>query len=107
MTILIIDDRIETRTFQKAMNLYLYLPPSSAHTRSVIKGLIYGLMSHYKAQNTYRRDYIFFTMLLFCCLLACGWQHEVIYPTFIDAAERLERPRPQPSAKASNNDEMQ
>jgi len=106
MMIAIVNDRIKTRTFQKAINLYLYLPPSSAHTRGVIKGMIYGLMSCYKAQNTHRRDYIFFTTLLFRRLLARGWQREVIYPTFIDAAERLERPRPQPNAKTSDNDEM-
>ena len=109
MTISIVDDRIETRTYQKAMNLYLYLPPSSAHTRGVIKGMIYGLMSRYKSQNTHRKDYIFFTTLLFRRLLARRWQRDEIYPIFVDAAERLEQPRPQPPSRdeTSNADEMQ
>ena len=44
MTISIVDGHIEMRTYQKPMNLYLYLPPLSSHTRGVIKGTIFGLM---------------------------------------------------------------
>ena len=79
------------------MNLYLYLPPASAHSPNVIKGTIYGLISRYFVQNTYRRDYIKFTVLLYRRLLARGWQKEVIYPIFIDAATKIEsKPQPQP-----------
>ena len=43
LTISIKNGRVETRTFQKELNLYLYLPPASAHPRNCIKGTIYGL----------------------------------------------------------------
>jgi len=45
--------RIQTKTFQKDMNLYLYTPPSplSAHPYSCLKGLIAGEMRHYWIQN--------------------------------------------------------
>jgi hypothetical protein len=33
---------VRTRTFQKEMNLYLYIPPLSAHPPSCLKGLITG-----------------------------------------------------------------
>jgi len=37
-----IDNKIHTNTFQKALNLYLYIPPRSAHPPSCLKGLVTG-----------------------------------------------------------------
>jgi hypothetical protein len=94
LNITIIGNHLEYRTFQKEMNLYLYLPPSSAHSPSIIKGTIFGLMSRYYAHNTHRRDYIHFTKLLYTRLLDRGWKKEAIMPIFLEAAERIEsRPR--------------
>lgn len=90
LTITINNGRIETRTFQKAMNLYLYLPPASAHSPSIIKGMIFGLMSRYYAQNTHREDYIYFVTLLYRRLLDRGWKREDIYQIFIDASTKIE-----------------
>ena len=45
LTLTINNGKIDTRTYQKEMNLYLYLLPSSAHSPSVLKGTIYGLLS--------------------------------------------------------------
>ena len=56
---------IETRTYQKAMNLYLYLPPQSAHPPSVIRGMSCGLIRKYREQNTYQDHYIEMTVLLY------------------------------------------
>jgi hypothetical protein len=38
-------------TFQKPLNLYLYLPPLSAHPRSCLKGLVQGELNRYWTQN--------------------------------------------------------
>jgi len=43
---------ITTSTFQKPLNLYLYIPPLSAHPPSCFKGLIYGELKRYRAQNS-------------------------------------------------------
>jgi hypothetical protein len=34
--------QLHFRTFQKDMNLYLYIPPTSAHPPNMLKGLIFG-----------------------------------------------------------------
>ena len=41
------NDRIISRTFQKAMNLHLYIPPMSQHPPICIRGTIFGLISRY------------------------------------------------------------
>ena len=42
LTISIKDHEIHFKTFQKALNLYLYIPPTSAHSPDMIQGLIFG-----------------------------------------------------------------
>jgi hypothetical protein len=42
---------ITTSTYQKNMNLYLYIPPSSSHPPSCLKGLITGKVRRYFLQN--------------------------------------------------------
>ncbi len=42
---------ITTETYQKSMNLYLYIPPLSAHPQSCFKGLIHGEIRRYWIQN--------------------------------------------------------
>jgi hypothetical protein len=42
---------IMTETYQKSMNLYLYIPPLSAHPQSCFKGLIHGEVRRYWIQN--------------------------------------------------------
>jgi len=43
--------RITSATYQKPINLHLYLPPLSAHPTSCIKGLIVGNILGYWKQN--------------------------------------------------------
>ena len=50
LTISIEGNRITTRTFQKPMNLYQYLPPTSAHPPWMMRGIIYSLMKKYRRQ---------------------------------------------------------
>jgi hypothetical protein len=36
------DRRIMTKTYKKLMNLYLYIPPASAHPPGMLKSIVYG-----------------------------------------------------------------
>jgi hypothetical protein len=84
LNIEIIGKRMRTSTFQKEMNLYLYLPGSSAHTTSMIKGTIYGQMLSYYQHNNQFEDYIKFSCLLYQRLLVCGHQQSKIRPMFLE-----------------------
>ena len=57
--------KINTRTYQKEMNLYLYLPPTSSHPLSVMRGMIYGMLIKYDEQNSHRKHYLEMIVLLF------------------------------------------
>ena len=90
VTLSIEDGRIVSRTYQKPMNLFLYLPPSSSHPPGCIKGTIYGLINRYHAQNTYRKDYLYFVTMLYKHLLDRGWEREHIRKLMIEAITEVE-----------------
>jgi len=97
---------ISTSTFQKAMNLYLYLPGSSAHPKGTIKGTIYGQMLSYYENNSQYKDYIKFTCLLYQRLLARGHQQSDIRPIFLDShASIISRSRTNPLTTRNADDD--
>ena len=87
-------NEIETRTYQKPMNLYLYLTGSSAHPKGVMKGMIFGEMRRYKKQNTKRGDYLKMVGLLFKRLKARQWSPALLREWILDAANKLESNAP-------------
>ena len=44
ITITIVDGKISTKLYKKALNLYLYLPPHSCHSPSMTRGIITGMI---------------------------------------------------------------
>jgi hypothetical protein len=58
------NQRFSFWTFQKDMNLYLYIPPASAHSPNMLKGLIYGCLQSYKTTNSDPCNYVKFAILL-------------------------------------------
>ena len=113
LTITIEDSRIITRTYQKPMNLFLYLPGPSAHPHGTIKGTIYGMLRRYRQHNTYYADYLHFTASLYRRLLARAHRAEDIRPIFLEAHEKIKHetrhpPAPKPAATPLNEqDERQ
>jgi hypothetical protein len=51
LTIKIQNNKIHSTTYQKEMNLHLYLPATSAHPIGCLKGLIIGTLLRYREQN--------------------------------------------------------
>ena len=83
------DGAITTRTFVKPMNLHLYIPPQSAHSKGVLKSLIFGNVFRYWSQNSNHRDFIATTKDFFGHLLNRDWPAEVLAPIFRDAADTI------------------
>jgi len=81
--------QIHTRTYQKELNLYLYIPPGSAHPRNMLRGLIYGRLRAYKLQNSDRSDFIYFAKLLGKRLRDRGWSPSELIPIFREACLHL------------------
>jgi hypothetical protein len=78
---------ISYRTFQKPLNLFLYIPGHSAHPPGVLKSLIFGLVSTYKRQNSNTIDFQDNVKKLFRQLLSRGHTYKNIYPIFMEAAK--------------------
>ena len=89
MTISIEGGGIVTCTYQKPMNLYLYIPPASNHSPKQTKSIIFQLMKRYRLQNTKFKDYVKYTMLLYRRHLARGHSSKKIWPYFRDAQKDL------------------
>ena len=85
----IVGIRIKTSTYQKVLNLYLYLPVSSAHTLGMIKGTIYGQLLRYYEHNSVYEDYLKVACLLYNRLLTRCHRQQVIKPIFLAAHRRI------------------
>ena len=83
------DQSFSTRTYQKVMNLYLYLPKSSAHPPSALKGLVTGNLIRYWEQNSNKDDYIKIARSFAQRLLNRGYSVDDISPLFQSAAKRI------------------
>jgi len=84
------NNRVHFKTYQKDMNLYLYIPPSSAHTPSCFKGLIAGELRRYWLQNN-PADFQNILVNFITRLLAWGHKLEYIAPIFRNAAVLLDK----------------
>jgi hypothetical protein len=82
------DNKIYTSTFQKDLNLYLYIPPCSAHPPSCLKGLISGELRHYWLQNS-QENFINILSKFILRLADRGHNIADLIPLFEQAAIRL------------------
>ena len=107
LNITIHNSNIKTSTYQKEMNIYLYIPLLSSHPPSCFKGLIHGELQRYFTQNN-KDDFIdittkFIKRLLERVkrLLERGHTIETPTPLLLQAAAKLDSHIP----KESNNSE--
>ncbi|KAL7544934.1 hypothetical protein ACHAWF_008298 [Thalassiosira exigua] len=80
---------IKTSTHQKPINLYQYIPPSSAHSPGMMRGIIFSLMKNYKRQNSKQRDYEDMVIKLFHHHVARGWAPSTMKQVIMDAHRKL------------------
>jgi hypothetical protein len=82
---------ITTSNFQKAMNLYLYIPPQSSHPPCCFKGLIAGELKRYFIQNN-KEDFEKILTNFIGRLLDRGHTLENLCSLLLQAAARTDRP---------------
>ena len=72
------------------MNLYLYIPPHSAHPPGVIRSLIHSQIRKYWHQNTKSEDFVNIIKAFFQRLIARGHNHNKIKEIFLQTAKHLD-----------------
>jgi hypothetical protein len=85
---------ITTTLYEKEMNLYLYLPPHSAHPPGVLRGLIIGMIKRIFRLTTAFSDKETSVFTFFGRLVARGYPASLIRPIFDDAIQRASTTRP-------------
>ena len=88
---------IETKTYQKPMNLYLYIPPISAHPVGCLRGLVFGNLRRFWIQNTHREDYISVAKHFAERLIERGHPAHTIETLFMEAAKRFDETAKHPT----------
>jgi hypothetical protein len=81
---------ILTKTYQKEMNLFLYIPPLSAHPEGVLKGLVFGNLRRFWTQNSDINDYILISYQFFQHLLDRGHNATHLAHLFMSAASKFD-----------------
>ena len=83
------DKVLSTRTFQKKTNLYLYIPPYSAHAPGLFKSIIYSTIRRYWLQNSHWEDFKHIIESFFTRLTDRGYKEYNIRPIFKSTLEYL------------------
>jgi hypothetical protein len=81
--------QLHYKTYQKEHNLYLYIPPGSAHPKNVLFGLVYGRLQAYRLQNTADANFTKMAILLARRLCARGYSMKTLLPVFQKAGHQL------------------
>ena len=85
---------IRTTLYEKEMNIYLYLPPHSAHPPGILRGLIVGMTRRIFRLTSTFSDQETAVKTFFGRLVARGYPASRIRPIFYDAIRRASQLRP-------------
>ena len=83
--------RIDTNSYFKPMNLFLYIPPSLAHPPGCLKGMIHGQLRHFWLQNSNHNTYIRAVHHFFHKLVSRGHSPLFLSKLFLETAKKLEK----------------
>ena len=73
---------VQFKTYPKTMNLYLYIPPHSAHPPGTIQSLIYSQTRKYWFQNTNTNDFKNMVQTFFIRLINRGHNKDKLHKLF-------------------------
>ena len=90
LEIKICNQQLHTKTYQKPLNLYLYLPPNSSHPPSTLKSLIFGNLRRFWIQCSCPDDYSRLTQEFFMHLLKRGHARKTLTALFKECALSLD-----------------
>jgi hypothetical protein len=85
------DNAIQTRLYEKELNLYLYLPPHSAHPPGLLRGLIIGMVFRILRLTTHLSDARDDIKQLYFRLHNRGYQRTTLVPLFESAYSLVRR----------------
>ena len=91
LTLSIVGNRVTTKLFSKPMNLYLYIPPQSAHPPGVLNGLISGIIFRTYTLCSEAEDVRENLQHFWNRLLACGYNRDKIEMAFRKGIENAKR----------------
>jgi hypothetical protein len=88
LTISIRDGRIQTTLYRKALNLYLYIPPHSAHPPGVLNGLVCGIVHRVFTLCSNYQEALQLCKEFYRRLLVRGYKPQTLRPLFTKAASK-------------------
>ena len=96
-------NKIDTTVFEKALNLYLYLPPHSCHPKGLLNGLIHGMMLRFFRLSTSKETACSNVRRLLVRLKARGYHPKVLNDIMKKCYRRIFTTMPIRTTTTSNN----
>ena len=85
---------LQFSSYQKPMNLYLYIPPHSSHPPGITRSIIHSQLRKYWFQNTNKDDFQNITKAFFQRLQDRGHNPLKLQQIFLETATKLDTPLP-------------
>ena len=88
------DGLIQTSLYEKPLNLHAYLPPHSAHSPGVLRGLVNGMLYRFHTLCTDPQEKKENILKFYRRLITRGYKPNGLLPLFNDAITRMYQPPP-------------
>lgn len=102
LTISIVDTKVVTTLYEKALNLYLYLPPHSCHSPSMTRGIITGMITRIFRLTSDPKQIQPCIQQFYDRLLARGFSSHALRPFFEDTINFLQKKNLDPDLNTDN-----
>jgi hypothetical protein len=99
--------RLQTSIYEKPMNLYLYLPPKSAHSPGVLQGTVIGTIYRYWRLISERKEFQSQCEKFFHRLIARGYSPDKLRNLFATALNRIPTIATQNKNLNDNNESLE